>query len=60
MAAWFKGKTDPDLAMLALTLEDGEAWASTDSKLKFGWEMARANVQEDHEPEVGVHTELKF
>src|SRR6218665_1382281 len=33
----------PRLTMLALEIEDAEIWASTGSKLKFGWEIAKAN-----------------
>jgi general stress protein 26 len=58
--AWFDGgKDDPDLTMLALTIDDATIWASTDSKLKFGWEIAKANLSDD-EPEVGVTRHLRF
>lgn len=58
--AWFEdGKNDPDLTMLALRMKDAKIWASTDSKLKFGWEIAKANVSHD-EPEVGVTREIGF
>ena len=59
--AWFEGgKDDPKLTLLALRLENGEAWVSTDSNLRFGWEIAKANMSAEHEPEVGVKTPLKF
>lgn len=58
--AWFEGgKDDADLTMLALKLSDAKIWASTDSKLKFGWEIAKANVSHE-QPEVGVTKELTF
>ena len=61
VGAWFEGgKEDPELTLLALRLEDGEAWVSTDSQLKFGWEIAKANLQDAHDPDVGVKTDLKF
>lgn len=61
VAAWYdEGKEDPKLTLLALRLEDGEAWASTDSALRFGWEIARANLSSEHDPEVGVKTDLRF
>lgn len=58
--AWFDGgKDDPDLTMLALKIDDAKIWASTDSKLKFGWEIAKANIS-DEMPEIGVTRHLQF
>ncbi|MDO9415131.1 pyridoxamine 5'-phosphate oxidase family protein [Pararhizobium sp.] len=58
--AWFQeGKRDPDLTMLALHLDSAEIWASTGSSLKFGWEIAKANLT-DSEPDVGVKTHVTF
>lgn len=58
--AWFDGgKQDPDLTMLALHLDDAEIWASTGSSLKFGWEIAKANLT-DSEPDVGVKAHVVF
>lgn len=60
-AAWYEhGKEDPLLTMLALRVEDAEIWASTDSSLKFGWEIAKANLKDDKMPEVGVKQHLAF
>ena len=59
--AWFDhGKEDPQLTMLALEMEDAEIWASTGSKLKFGWEIAKANFNPDEEPDVGVKAHVTF
>ena len=59
--AWFDhGKDDPRLTMLALEIEDVEIWASTGSRLKFGWEIAKANLNPDEEPDVGVKTHLRL
>lgn len=59
--AWFDhGKQDPQLTMLALEIEDAEIWASTGSKLKFGWEIAKANLNPDDEPDVGVKAHVTF
>ena len=59
--AWFDhGKHDPQLTMLALEIEDAEIWASTGSKLKFGWEIAKANLNPDDEPDVGVKAHVTF
>ena len=61
VSAWFEGgKDDPKLTLLALRLEEGEAWVSTDSGLRFGWEIAKANVSDQHDPDVGVMVDLKF
>jgi general stress protein 26 len=58
--AWFDGgKDDPELTMLALKLDQGHIWASTDSTLKFGWQIAKANLT-DSEPEVGVTRQITF
>lgn len=60
-AAWYEhGKDDPLLTMLALRVDDAEIWASTDSSLKFGWEIAKANLNDEKMPEVGVKQHLTF
>jgi len=58
--AWFDGKDDPKLTMLALEMEDAEIWASTGSTLKFGWEIAKANLNPDEEPDIGVKAHVDF
>ncbi|MGV8939008.1 MAG: pyridoxamine 5'-phosphate oxidase family protein [Allorhizobium sp.] len=59
--AWFEdGKKDPQLTMLALHLDDGEIWASTGNSLKFAWEIAKANLNDEETPDVGVHRRLAF
>ena len=61
VAAWYEGgKSDPKLTLLELKLDDGEIWASTDSSLKFGWEIAKANMSDEKMPDVGVHREVRF
>lgn len=57
--AWFDGKDDPQMTMLAMRLERGHVWVSTDSVLKFGWEIARAQLNE-HEPDVGISLPIEF
>jgi general stress protein 26 len=60
-AAWYEdGKKDPKLTMLAMHVDDAELWISTGSKLKFGWEIAKANLDDDKMPDVGVKRHLKF
>ncbi|QLF71184.1 pyridoxamine 5'-phosphate oxidase family protein [Peteryoungia desertarenae] len=59
--AWYhEGKSDPNLTLLALHLDDGSIWASTGSALKFGWEIAKANMNDNKEPDVGVHRRVTF
>ena len=58
--AWFhEGKNDPEMTMLALKLTHAQVWASTHSTLKFGWEIAKAQLN-DSEPDVGTAFELTF
>ncbi|MBE3639801.1 pyridoxamine 5'-phosphate oxidase family protein [Mangrovicoccus algicola] len=60
-AAWFHGgKDDPSLTMLCLRLESGQVWGSTDSTLRFGFEIARANMDEDRLPDIGTQAVLTF
>lgn len=59
--AWYDGgRDDPKLTMVALKLDDGKIWASTGNPLKFGWEIARANLSDDREPDIGVHRRISF
>ena len=58
--AWFQGgKTDPELTLLKFTPHSAAIWASTGSALRFGWEIAKANLLGD-EPDVGHKTEITF
>jgi general stress protein 26 len=58
--AWFPdGKDDPQLTMLRFTPRTAAIWASTGSKLVFGWEIAKA-ITTGEEPDVGYHTTLTF
>lgn len=58
--AWYHGKDDPLLIMLAFTVADAEIWASTGNTLKLGWEVAKANLSDDKTPDVGMHIHLRF
>ncbi|MEO8813414.1 MAG: pyridoxamine 5'-phosphate oxidase family protein [Caulobacteraceae bacterium] len=60
VAAWFaKGKNDPHLTMLCLSCTAAEVWLSDKGGLKFGWEIAKANLT-GHEPDIGGHARLKL
>lgn len=58
VSAWFdEGKDDPKLTMVQFTPDDAAIWASSDSALRFGWEIAKANMTDD-DPHVGVHKQF--
>jgi general stress protein 26 len=60
VSAWFpKGKDDPALTLLCLTCEDAEVWISEQGPVKFGWEIAKANLT-GRAPDVGAHASLTF
>ena len=60
VSAWYEGgKDDPALTMLRFTPQTGAIWASTDSTLKFGWEIAKANLTSET-PDVGYTAKLTF
>jgi general stress protein 26 len=60
VAAWFpKGKDDPHLAMLCLTCHDAKVWVSQAGPVKFGWEIAKANLT-GALPDVGGVVTLKL
>lgn len=59
VAAWFDEKTDPDLAMIVVTLDSAALWASTSSTTRFAYEIAKANMT-DSDPDVGVHNVVSF
>lgn len=60
VAAWFRGREDPDILLLTMPIREAEVWTSTDSTLHFGLEIARANLDPDHAPEVGTHHRIRF
>ncbi len=61
VAAWYKdGRDDPHLCLLEMKLKDGEVWGSTDNSVKFGWEIAKANLVDDETPDVGVRKDVRF
>ncbi len=60
-AAWFpEGRQDPDLIALRLTLQEASVWASTESSVRFGIEILRSNLSEEHQPDVGDHIIVEF
>ena len=60
VSAWYpEGKDDPNLTMLQFIPADAGIWASTDSALKFGWEILKANTT-GSQPDVGYQTVVNF
>ncbi|GGY43432.1 general stress protein [Parvularcula lutaonensis] len=61
VAAWYEsGKDDPTLVLLQFDLETATVWGSTDSSVKFGWEIAKANLIDEKTPDVGARQSVKF
>ena len=60
VSAWFsKGKSDPNLAMLKFACAEAQVWISEGGGIKFGWEVARANVT-GARPEIGGRADVKL
>ena len=58
--AWFEGgRDDPDVRLIRLTPSQAEVWL-TDGGASFFYEIARANIQEEHTPDVGTHEVVNF
>lgn len=58
-AAWFSGKDDPDMALLAFDLHDAAIWASTKNPIRFAWEINAAR-DSSKEPDVGARAHVDF
>jgi general stress protein 26 len=60
VSAWYpKGKDDSHLTMLCLDCEDAQVWISEVGSVKFGWEIAKANLT-GREPDVGGKVSLRL
>lgn len=57
--AWFKGKDDPDIALLEFDLIDAAIWASTRNPVRFAWEI-QTSKNTDKEPDVGARAHIDF
>ena len=51
---------DPKVQLLRFSLQEAAIWAATDSAMVFGFEIARANLQRDHKPDVGDHVVIRL
>ncbi len=60
VSAWFPGgKEDPMLTLLKLNCKSAEVWLSEQGPVKFGWEIAKANLT-GATPDIGAHATLTF
>ena len=60
VAAWYpKGKNDAHLTMLCLDCTDAQVWISEGGPVKFGWEVAKANLT-GSEPDIGGTARLRL
>ncbi|MGA0601130.1 pyridoxamine 5'-phosphate oxidase family protein [Caulobacter sp. KR2-114] len=58
VAAWYpEGKDDPRLTLLRFDVADAQVWLSEQGPLKFGFEIAKANLT-GQEPDVGSRASL--
>ena len=58
VAAWYpEGKDDPNLTLLRLDPEDAQVWISRGGAIRFGWEIAKANLTKTL-PDVGESTHI--
>jgi general stress protein 26 len=61
VSAWFEGgRDDPKIALLRFDPEVGDVWASSTSTLKFGFEVIRANLDPEHQPDIGGKATVTF
>lgn len=60
-SAWVdEGRADPQVTLLHFAPQDAAIWATTDSAVSFGIEVARANLDTEHKPDVGDHVIVRF
>lgn len=59
VASWFKGKDDPDMALLQFDMLDAAIWASTKNPIRFAWEV-QTSKNSDKEPDVGARAHVDF
>ena len=60
VSAWFEGGPEnPNVVLLEMPLRDAAIWASTDSRMEFALQIARAHIIGE-EPDVGVRTHIDF
>jgi general stress protein 26 len=61
VGAWFTGgPDDPAVALLEFTVDDAAMWASSTNAFRFGYEIAKANLDGQAKPDVGAHVVHTF
>ena len=60
LAAWYEGKDDPAMVILKFQPESADVWASTSNPLRFGFEIAKANLSKLDMPDIGGHAQVRF
>ena len=60
LAAWYEGKDDPAMVILRFHPASADVWASTSNPLRFGFEIAKANMSSHEMPDLGGHTHVQF
>ncbi|MAR90089.1 MAG: pyridoxamine 5'-phosphate oxidase family protein [Pseudomonadota bacterium] len=59
--AWYEGGIkDDNILLLAFQPEMAEISCSTKSTLRFGWEIAKANLKGEEKPDLGVQTRVRL
>jgi general stress protein 26 len=59
--AWFEGGLeDPNAVLLELDISEASMWASTSNPFRFGYQIAKANLTEGNQPDVGEHVVHNF
>jgi|AntRauTorckE5430_2_1112549.scaffolds.fasta_scaffold23087_1 general stress protein 26 len=61
IGAWFEGgPEDPNAVLLELDIAEAAMWASTSNPFRFGYQIAKANLDEGSQPDVGEHVVHTF
>jgi general stress protein 26 len=61
IGAWFTGgPEDPEAILLEFDLTEAAMWASTSNPFRFGYEIAKANMDESNTPDMGAHVVHTF
>jgi len=60
VAAWYpEGKDDPELTLLRFEPEDAQIWVSKGGAVRFGWEIAKANIT-GSTPDIGESRHVRL
>ena len=61
IGGWFEGgPADPNAVLLELDISEAAMWASTSNPFRFGYQIAKANLTEGNQPDVGEHVVHNF